>query len=114
MWVITTDGVYSVTAYDPRRGGERPDAEELLIVRARVRADLERIAEHVGGEILDTPRADYPFRTVATRNAWWGYLEAATEAIDYTNFKSRVQTVRGRQRHDVLMRVWTDLRRLEG
>ncbi len=105
--------MYSVTAYDPTKGGDRDDAADLLIVRARVRGDLERVARWIGSAVLDTPSADYPFRVVASRRAWIDYLTAATFDVDYTNFKDRVSSRLGGFRHDVLLSVWSTLRRFE-
>jgi hypothetical protein len=48
MWIITQEGFYSVMAYDPQHGGERSDSDELIVVRTRERADLERIIEWIG------------------------------------------------------------------
>ncbi len=73
MWIITQDGFYSVTAYDPLRGGERSDAEGLVIVRTRDRADLERVSDWIGDEVMATPAADYAFRIIASRSAWKNY-----------------------------------------
>ena len=114
IWIHTQDGFFSVTAFDPRIGGERDDAADLLVIRARVREDLERIEQWIGTEILSTPRADYPFRVIATREAWNGYLGHATSEIDYFNFKNAVSSRLGGPRHDVLLSVWSDLRRLQG
>jgi hypothetical protein len=33
MWIITQEGFCSVTPYDRQHGGERSDADELIIVR---------------------------------------------------------------------------------
>jgi hypothetical protein len=114
MWTITVDGFYSVTAFDERRGGPRADAAELVVVRGRVREDLERLSRlipHV--EILGTPRSDYPFRIICRRDEWSRYLAASVDEIDYVNFKDRVAKQQGRRRHDVLLSVWATLRRLE-
>jgi hypothetical protein len=102
-----------LTTYDPERGGVRQDSDDLLVVRARVRDDLERAADWVGNAILETPRADYPFRVVASRQAWVNYLSHATTAIDYFNFKDRVAKRLGSHRHDLLMSVWSTLRGLQ-
>ena len=113
MWIITQEGFYSVTAYDPQHGGERSDSDELVIVRTRVRADLERITEWIGDDILATPKADYPFRVITSRSSWVSYMTRATHEIDYFNFKNRVAERLGSVRHDVLMTVWSALRRLQ-
>jgi hypothetical protein len=113
MWIMTQDGFYSVTAYDTLRGGERSDAESLVVVRTRDRADLERLSAWIGDEVIATPTADYPFRIIASRSAWSGYLAQATKDIDYFNFKDRVTQRLGSFRHDVLMSVWSALRRLQ-
>ena len=113
MWIITQEGFYSITAYDPHRGGERADSDELIVVRARVREDLERITEWIGDDILATPNADYPFRVITSRSSWVSYMTRATHEIDYFNFKNRVTDRLGSFRHDVLMTVWSALRRLQ-
>ena len=114
IWIHTQDGFFSVTAYDPRIGGEREDAADLLIIRARVREDLERIEQWIGSGIIATPTADYAFRVIASRKTWNAYLSHATSQIDYFNFKDRVSSRLGSHRHDVLLSVWSDLRRLQG
>jgi hypothetical protein len=102
-----------VTAYDESRGAQ-PGGGEFVVVRTRVRDDLTRLSGWIhDAEIVATPSADYPFRIVCGRDEWARYLVAMTEAIDYTNFKQRVGERLGTRRHDVLLSVWTTLRRLE-
>ena len=114
MWVLTVDGFYSVTAFDEKRGGPRADANDLVIVRARVREDLQRLSRSIPHiEIISTPRSDYPFRIVCPRTDWARYLATSVHEIDYLNFKDRVAKRLGRRRHDVLLSVWATLRRLE-
>ena len=113
IWVHTQDGFYAITAFDARIGGQREDAADLLVIRARVIGDLERIEEWIGSEILATPTADYPFRVIASRAAWTEYLGHATSAVTYRNFKDRVDERLGTRRHDVLLTVWLALRRLQ-
>lgn len=112
--MFSQDGFFSITAYDPVKGGDRVDAGDLIVVRGRVRADLERVATRIGdGEVLSTPRADYAYRMVVPRRSWASYLEAAVDEIDYVNFKDRVRGRLGSFRHDVLLSVWVTLRRLQ-
>ena len=113
IWIHTELGFFSITAFDPRIGGQREDAADLLVIRARVREDLERIEEWIGSEILATPEADYPHRVVTSREAWNAYLAHATAQVDYTNFKARIASRLGWFRHDVLLMVWSNLRRLQ-
>ena len=88
MWIITQEGFYSVTAYDPQHGGERSDSDDLIIVRTRVRADLERITEWIGDDILPTPNADYPFRSsrlaVPGSATWIGQPTRSTTSTSRT------------------------------
>lgn len=105
MWVMTQDGFYSVVAYDPSRTDGHPvEGEDLVVVRARAREDLEVFGKVA--DIIDSPTADYPFRVVIERTEWQAYLERAADEIDYTNFKSRVSKRQGHRRHDVYMKVW--------
>jgi hypothetical protein len=119
MWLFTTQGFFSVVAYDERRDGNAlplPDGvspSELLLVRARVFSDLTAALEALqlpGSRAVSTPQGDYPFRCVLTREEWTRYLSEESERIDYANFKSRVMDLQGRTRHDLYLRMWSILR----
>jgi hypothetical protein len=40
-------------------------------------------------------------------------VRSSVEAIDYPNFKDRVSRVRGREWHEMLLSVWTTMRRVD-
>lgn len=105
MWLMTTDGFFSAVE-------DRDDAGSVF-VRARVRGDLDHLAETLGAEVLETPAADYPFRVRVPKAAWARYVADRAERIDYDNFKDAVAARQGHDRAEVYMGVWSALRRLQ-
>ena len=100
MWLMTTRGFYSVVSH-------RTMPAELL-VRARARADLEALEELIGPiEILSTPRADYPWRAIISRERWSAAVVLLTAEIDYDNFKAAVGDRQGSRREEVYRGVWS-------
>ena len=85
MWVMTTDGFFSAV--------QHRDEPNILLIRARSRADLENLADRIGldeSKIVVDTKADYLFRVFVPRQAWITYLTSASEDLDYPNFKSAV------------------------
>ena len=106
MWLITTQGFYSVVAH-------RDDPDRLL-VRSRVRGDLEALRMQIpGSEPVETPEADYRWRVEVTRDEWRVALVALSEDIDYDNFKNAVGERCGWERERVYHDVWADLLSLQ-
>lgn len=99
MWIFTKEGFFSVVATS------EPDE---LMVRARVREDLENYIDFMGAvpgpEIIETPHADYRYRIITARDEWAEYVSAAASDLDYTNVKGTIG--RGAARHRAMMRVW--------
>lgn len=120
MWIFTPIGFYSVVEH-------REDPGSVL-VRARVREDLERLQEAIralaegrlaegrlaagrlGGppcpELLETPEADYRYRITIPRPLWAELAHALAGAIDYPNFKDEVARRQGPRRAEHYGRVW--------
>jgi hypothetical protein len=100
MWVFTIDGFYSAV--------QHRDNTDAVMVRARDREDLVRLLKRAGSDapISHTPNGDYAYRITATKVAWAAYLTSATEAIDYSNFKSEVAARLGHDRADIYLSVW--------
>lgn len=109
MWIFTGFGYYSVI--------QHRDDKDLLLVRARIKGDLEKLKQYLPnlGEIVETKQhADYPYRALAWRVEFAEALkQAALESIDYTNFKSGISRKQGSPRHDLYMRVWSVMKDAE-
>ena len=111
MWLITKNGLLSVVQNLDSKG-----PGDALLVRGRVRGDLEHFADaaaRLGGrpEVVETPRADYGFRVTASREVLAVYLAGQVGALDYPNFKSEVAKDDPERAH-VYSRVWSVLRDL--
>ena len=99
MWLFTPLGFYSVV--------QHRDDPDTMLVRARVREDLERLRDdHLpGAEVIEGAGTDYRFRVLVPRAAWEQAAAALARDVDYPNFKSEVaRTDGGRAR--VYGRVW--------
>jgi hypothetical protein len=113
MWLITKNGFLSVVQNLDSRG---PD--DALLVRGRVRADLERFADFAARRgarpaVVESPDADYGFRLATSRGNLAAFLAAQVDALDYPNFKSEVAKAEPERAH-VYMGVWSALGKLRG
>lgn len=99
MWLVTKDGFFSAVEHREHR--------DCVLVRARVRADLERAFPGMTVEVME--KADYPYRILIGKGAWAAYCAAAAVGVDYPNFKAAITDQR---RHNVYLSVWAVLRRL--
>lgn len=98
MWVFLNDAMLSIV--------EDWDNPRRLLVRARLRGDIERVFP--GAIVQVTETADYRFRSFIDRDQVSMALCGIVGRIDYTNFKSSVMEPR---RHDAYMGVWSILHR---
>lgn len=106
MWVMTTQGFYSVVA-------DRDDPDGVLI-RARTREDLEALGRQIPDlEPFENARADYRWRARVTRAEWVAALAQLAGQVDYPNFKNEVARRQGSHRATLYSRIWTTLRRLQ-
>ena len=106
MWLVTTRGFYSIVEDFRDREG--------LLVRARVREDLEALADLVPGlEVEETPERDYGFRASVTREVWASAVAQLAREIDYPNFKNAVAERQGVDRAHVYGDVWATLLELQ-
>jgi hypothetical protein len=97
MWIFLSDSFLSIVEY-------RPDPSKLL-VRARIRGDIERVFP--GVRAVHTPvRADYAYRASIDRKAVAVAVSKQVLDIDYPNFKDSVLED---DRHDAYMGVWTTM-----
>jgi hypothetical protein len=109
MWIFTGFGYFSVI--------EHRDDKKLLLVRSRVKGDLEQLQKKCLpnlGDIVETPTgADYPYRALAWRTEFADAMSKAVFNIDYTNFKSGISRTQGHARHDLYMKVWSIMKSAE-
>lgn len=105
MWIFLSDSFVSIVAPQP---GGAVDPEKFLIVRARVRGDIERLFPRAS--VNDSGGTDYRFRAVIDRNTVTARIARAVGDIDYTNFKDTVPT---KARHDAYFSVWSTMADLQ-
>jgi hypothetical protein len=106
MWLLTTRGFYSAVA--------TKDDPDTIVVRARVRADLEALRGLVGDpEILEGVGTDYRYRVRVSRARWEAAVTELAREIDYTNFKNAVSDRQGASRAHTYSEVWHTLHELQ-
>lgn len=103
MWLFTTFGFFSIV---------QKQQDEVLTVRARVRADLDRLRERYLPSLSPTVAGagtDYPYRATALRADVADALRRIAEDIRYANFKLAVTDERGNERAELYHEVWDAL-----
>jgi hypothetical protein len=104
MWLYLNTGFYSVVHKPPCKENE-------LLVRTRCKDDIDKLQKMLkgkyryDGEVVESPKADYAYRMIVSREVLALFLATALLDLDYDNFKN---TVYGKdyQRHDAYMRCW--------
>jgi hypothetical protein len=92
MWIFLSDAFLSIVDHRTKPG--------VLLVRARLRGDLERVFP--GARVERTPAADYLYRAEVPRERVASVIADAIRAVDYPNFKGSVREPdRLRACHDV-------------
>lgn len=97
MWIATNKGYISAVAY--------PGKEHLILVRARAPQHLTEIFGE-GTEEIHTPRRDYAWRTIVTKNQMKKAMDKLVDEITYGNFKDSVED---KMLHDAYMGIWTEM-----
>ncbi len=95
MWIFTRDGFISAVY-----------KHNAVQARARDRRSLEDLAIHCNSQIKHTPVADYPYRLETDPKKWAIWLSIQAQLLDYSNFKSEVEAVRGFEFAAPLHKVW--------
>lgn len=103
---MTADGFFSIVNKDV--------AEGELLVRSRLKEDLERLAEKLNipaSKIVTTKMADYWYRLTVPAKDFGAYLAGTAERIDYDNFKSSLPyaTATEKRRARAYSEVWQAL-----
>ena len=105
MWLFTETGFISAVAH-------RED-QRYMMVRARDKLSLEELALMSQTEIEFTPKADYSWRTVVSKQDLYDFMEHAISVADYDNFKNRVTKTRGSRFVEALHHVWEIMHNVE-
>ena len=93
MWIFLNNAMLSIVAHR-----DKPD---ILLVRARVKGDIEAIFPQAA--VFTLQSADYRYRAEIPRAVVAAALTQQAESLDYTNFKASVPD---HHRHDWYMKVW--------
>ena len=98
MWLFCKSGYFSAVKHNAK--------PNTILLRARVKGDLERLAEahQIDMRVEHTPAADYAFRAELPVAEWTRAVMEESDAIDYGNFKNAVHD--GTARDDAYMEVW--------
>jgi hypothetical protein len=105
MWIFTRTGFISAV--------ETKIGSDTLAVRARNKEHLKQLSSYAQVEIANSPFGDYPYRVFVTKTDFAGFLASQVFEIDYTNFKSKIATVRQYEYLDALHDVWTTMHKVE-
>lgn len=100
MWLFTRTGFYSVV--------DDPTKPHHFLVRARVQADLERLAAEAGVDaaVIETPTRDYRFRMHFHKADFVKAMVDQMMELDYTNVKDAIDLDEP-DRHAAMLRVWS-------
>ena len=102
MWIALNNSFLSIVE-------NRNNSSELL-VRARVKGDIERIFPET--ETFEDLSADYRYRALIKRDLVAKALASQVSEINYDNFKNSISKDEY-QRHDDDLKVWGYLRTLQ-
>lgn len=101
MWIFLSNAYLSIVSC--------PTDRTKLLVRARVRGDIERVfgSDHA---VTKTPGRDYLYRATIPRRYVAAKMVCLVTDIDYGNFKD---SVADNQYHDACSRTWFAMKALQ-
>ena len=102
MWIFSTKGFISAVY-----------KHKAVQVRARDKHSLSDLSEYAQTPIIHTPLADYPYRLVTTNESFASWLSKEAISLDYSNYKSEVETTRGPNFAHPLHKVWSVMHDVE-
>lgn len=112
MWIVLNDAFLSIVdqrAADSKRFNTSPEPNDILVVRARVKGDIERV---FGSDtrVVSLKHRDYLFRAYLTRQQVMDAIMCEIMSLDYGNFKD---SVREDDRHDAYASIWSVMYRFQ-
>jgi hypothetical protein len=106
MWIFTEFGFFSIVSHRSK--------PMISLVRGRVRSDLLAFAARAGVDpccVFEDAGADYRYRLELPKTKVQRVLSSTVEAMNYDNFKARVEELQGIRREQVYMAIWSHLNR---
>lgn len=102
MWVMLNDSFLSIV--------ENMNNPEELLVRARVKGDIERVFHDAA--VFEDLNADYKYRAFINRQIVQAEISKQVEGINYYNFKNSISK-NEQERHDAYIQVWSALHKIQ-
>ena len=104
MWIYLKAGFYSVVH-------KAPCQKDELLVRTRSKVDIDKLQKllktkyQYDGEVMATPKADYAYRMIVSKDIFASFMMNAVMELDYDNFKNTIPRI-DYKRHEAYMRCW--------
>lgn len=104
MWLYLQEGFYSIVHKPPCKKNE-------ILVRARCREDIEKLKGllsdkyEFSGKIIESPKADYAYRMIVSREIMAAFMATTAMELDYDNFKDTIPSS-DTLRHDAYFDCW--------
>ena len=102
MWIVLNKSFLSIV--------KNRNNENQLLVRARVKGDIEKVFEDA--DVFEDMNADYKYRSYISRENVANVISYELLKIDYDNFKSSVSK-NDLDRSHAYMNVWSALNKLQ-
>ena len=102
MWIVLNKSFLSIV--------KNRNNENQLLVRARVKGDIEKVFEDA--DVFEDENADYKYRSYISRENVANVISYELLKIDYDNFKSSVSKDEMHRSH-AYMNVWSALNKLQ-
>ena len=100
MWIQFNNAFLSIV--------ENRDNKLQLLVRARVKGDIEKVFPEAN--VFEDDNADYKYRALISKAKVAARMMLKMTEINYDNFKNSVKEI---DRKEAYSEVWLDLRKLE-
>jgi len=102
MWIVLNNSFLSIV--------KNRNNENELLVRARVKGDIEKVFSNV--DTFEDINADYKYRSYITREDVASAISRELINIDYDNFKSSISKDDDIRKH-AYMNVWSILHKIQ-
>ena len=102
MWVMLNNAFLSIV--------ENMNEPNELLVRARLKGDIERVFENAN--VFEDETADYKYRSFIDRKKVQHEISKKVLDINYYNFKASISKEE-EERHNAYLQVWSALNRIQ-